>query len=197
MIKVVGGIAGGRILKVPRGKEVRPTSNRVREALFNILEEKTVKAEVLDLYCGSGALGIEALSRGAADCVFVDKNRGCILTVRQNIKKLRLPGKVKFFNLEVTAAIRLLDKEKKRFNLIFLDPPYYRNLGTKTLRSLSHRDILKPIGLVVVEHYQKDLLPPVINSLILFRRVQYGETVLSFFKKDRKNEKESGLSGQF
>ena len=196
MLKIVGGIARGRILKIPKGRDIRPTSNRVREALFDVLGKKAVEAEVLDLFCGSGALGIEALSRGAGSCVFVDRSRRCITAVRENLTAVKLPAKTEILHLEVTAAIGLLARKKRKFDLILLDPPYHRNLGTKTLRSLSLYDILKRTGMVVVEHYQKDRIFPAGRSLVLRRRLAYGETVLSFFQKGEKGEKKGRLSGQ-
>ncbi len=183
MIRIIGGTNKGRLLRVPRGGEVRPTTDRAREALFNVLGAKTGGAEVLDLFCGSGAVGLEALSRGATACVFVDRSRQCIRIAAGNAEDLGVSGQARFLSRDAAAAVAFLAKAKEKFDLIFLDPPYYRDLAIKILHELSVRDILKRKGLVVVEHHQKDGMPNAAGSLVLWRQLRYGDTVLSFFAR--------------
>ena len=131
-MNIIGGMYKGRIIYMPKGAGIRPTSNKVREALFNILGDKVPGAAVLDLFAGSGSLGLEALSRGAAKAVFIDNNTRCISTIKRNLEKLRAPSGVKITQLNVLQGIKKMS-DREKFDLIFLDPPYFKDWVKKNL----------------------------------------------------------------
>jgi len=188
---------------MPKG--IRPTQDKVRKALFDILGD-IAGLSFLELFAGSGAIGFEALSRGASEVTLVEYNRTCLLAMEKNIAALKLENCV-LYPQEAERAIRRLHKECKKFDIIFLDPPYpkslvprpYDKLNTrgsgstgnlqeqplskKTLQTLSAYDILAPNGFVVAQHFRKDGLPAENGELILIKEARYGDTLLSFYKK--------------
>ncbi len=177
-MRIISGKHKGRIIKFP--KEIRPTQGKVRKALFDILGDME-GVTFLELFAGSGAVGLEALSQGAKEAVFVEKDRGCIEEIKQNLSGIRLLG-YQVIRLDVFRAIAQLSKAAKKFDIIFLDPPYYQGLAKKTLQTLSGYDILAPNGLVIVQHFKKDNLPETQGDLSLFRQAKYGDTILSFYR---------------
>ncbi len=183
MLRVIGGEAGGRRLAIMRGRATRPTADRVRESLFNILGEKVIGAEVLDLFAGVGSLGIEALSRGARKAVFVDKKSGCARTIRRNLENLGFSERVEVYKKEANKAIKFLAKRGRKFGLIFLDPPYGSDLAEATLQELTRSNIIDDEAVVVIEHYRKKVIPQQVGNLKLIREYEYGDTKLSFYRR--------------
>jgi len=174
MTRVIAGAWGGRRLAVPKGSETRPTSDRVREALFSSLESELGGFDalhVLDLYAGSGALGLEALSRGAARADFVEADRKAAAVIKRNVAGLDLPAARA--RVHVSPVDRFLSHTSDRFDLIFIDPPY--KLPTDELTAVV--DALPPGGLVVVERSSRDpFVWPATRSAL--RERKYGETTL-------------------
>jgi 16S rRNA (guanine(966)-N(2))-methyltransferase RsmD len=164
---------------MPKG--IRPTEDKVRKALFDILGD-IEGLSFLELFAGSGAVGLEALSRGVRDLTFVETNPDCLRAIRKNIASFR-PQACRLYPQEAQSAIKTLFKAGKKFEIIFLDPPYYRGLAKKILQTLILYDILAPQGFIVVQHFKKDDLPESLGVLILFKRKRYGDTVLSFYNK--------------
>lgn len=179
MIRIIAGSAKGRRLKIPKGQVVRPTSDKVRGAIFNILAERIIGADVLDLYSGSGALGVEALSRGAGNAVFVDSN------TRYVTENLRICGfSARVITGDVRRVIKKLDKNF--FDIIFADPPYGRDLARNLLSQLDNCSILKNFSLAVVEHSKRDA----IDEPLPWKKVRekrYGDTVVSMYEKHNRN----------
>jgi len=182
-MNIIGGVYRGRKIAMPRGVKIRPTSNKVREALFNILGNKVVDSVCLDLFAGSGSLGLEALSRGAAKCVFVDNNAKCVNTIRENLKKLGISDKAKIMQLIVAQAVTKLSG-KEKFDLIFIDPPYLKDWVKKVLINIGGYDILKYSCIIVYEHHKKEFPPEILGGLVRFKQSKYGDTVLSFYRKE-------------
>jgi 16S rRNA (guanine(966)-N(2))-methyltransferase RsmD len=178
-MRIISGRYKGRLIKWPKG--IRPTQDKVRKALFDILGDISGKS-FLDLFAGCGAVGIEATSRGAEEVVFVENNRGCLKYLEVNLKLIGLLG-YGVIGLDVFQAIEELSRKAKKFDFIFLDPPYYGEAAKKTLQCLSAYDIVAPTGLAVGQHFKKDALPEAAGDLILFRQSRYGDTVLSFYRK--------------
>jgi len=178
-LKVIGGERRGFPLASPRSAVLRPTSNKVREALFDILGPEIVGARVLDLFAGTGAVGIEALSRGAAECLFIESNPAIAALVRTNLQTCRLQerGKVRVGSLP--DALDLLDRPD--FDLVFLDPPYEAELGAEVLERLGSREILASSGKVVFEHRKSRARRGPFKRLEHRRTVRYGDSELSFF----------------
>ena len=179
-MRIITGQHKGRAIKIPKG--IRPTQNKVRKAVFDILGDVN-GLSFLELFAGTGAVGFEAISRGAAEIELVELDRGCQSTIEENIRALKLES-CHLRMQETEEAIRDLFSRGKKFDVIFLDPPYYRGLSKKTLQTLSDYDILSGNGLLVVQHFKKDELPDTLGVLSLFKRSRYGDTILSFYKKE-------------
>lgn len=186
-MRIIGGEFKGRKLRALKGRRVRPTSEKVREALFDILGESVRESLVLDLFAGTGALGLEALSRGAAGAVFVESYRPAAGAVRANIEALALRERAEVMVLTYLAALARLNGEGRKFDIIVADPPYRFPEGRKSrniLSAVGKFDTLLPQGIFVLEHSTN--LEPVIPSSG-WRQVQhkrYGQTCLSFFVRE-------------
>lgn len=176
-LRVVSGALGGRGLKSPPGA-TRPTQDRVRAALFDILGPWVTGARVLDLYAGSGALGIEALSRGAASAVFVERGRAALAVLEENVHALGLEGRSRLLRLPVARALALLAREGARFDLVLADPPYALAPGPWRRAAGA---LVAAGGLLVVEAAARR--PPEADAdLKLVRRAVYGDTALEFWR---------------
>ena len=149
-MRIIAGIAGSRPILAPKGRETRPTLDRVRENLFNILRDRTENARILDLFAGSGALSLEALSRGAAFAVLVDKDREAHLTEKKNGDNLGFMDRMCLMHTDWRKAVSTLRDQGKRFNLIFLDPPYKMTDLTEVTEALV--PLSTPDTLVILEH---------------------------------------------
>jgi 16S rRNA (guanine(966)-N(2))-methyltransferase RsmD len=183
-MKIIGGEFKGRRLKTSKGAKMRPTPMKVKEALFSILGGRVTGSSFLDLYAGSGQMGIEALSRGAREVVFMDNHPTALRLIHSNLGFLE-PGKnLKIPRNNVLKAIAHLSKEKKKFDIIFLDPPYESKLVENTLQVVAKSDILKTITLVIAEHPKSLALDEKIGCLDRIRQEKYGDTVLSFYTKE-------------
>ncbi|MBW8057885.1 MAG: 16S rRNA (guanine(966)-N(2))-methyltransferase RsmD [candidate division NC10 bacterium] len=179
-MRVIAGKAKGRRLKVPKRKGVRPTSDYLREALFDILGSSVCGVRFLDLYAGSGAVGIEALSRGGAEVVFLEQDPDCLRVLRENVemagfKQRRVVGG------DVLRVLPRLARQGEGFDIIFLDPPYGTGLARRTLDVVASGDLLRPRGVVIIEHFTKEVLPQGIGSLWRTREKTHGQTMLSFY----------------
>ncbi|MFX4261699.1 16S rRNA (guanine(966)-N(2))-methyltransferase RsmD [Pelotomaculum propionicicum] len=182
MLRVISGSAKKRKLKTPPGMGVRPTSDRVKEALFNILGNSVPDCSFLDLFAGSGNIGIEALSRGAASAVFVENNYKNLLVIKENLHLTGLEDKARLIRGEVAAVLSGLGLENQAFDIIFLDPPYLKDYEIKTLAAIARHRLLKPDGRVIVESSKNQHLPPDAGGLEIIRQEKYGDTVLSFYR---------------
>lgn len=182
-MRVVGGSFRGRPLQAPRSAAIRPTTDRTREAVFNVLAHRFVDrlegARVLDLFSGTGALGIEALSRGASFCLFIEESVEGRGLVRANVEALGLQGKTKLFRRD---ASRLGEVGTMApFDLVFADPPYGKGLGDAALRSASSGGWLVPGALCVVEEAADAAFDPGSQFAVLDER-PYGDTVIRFLE---------------
>jgi len=179
-MKILTGNLKGLILKSPKGK-LRSTQDKVRKAIFDVLRNVISGANFLELFAGSGSVGIEALSCGAGFVCFVENDGEACGLLRDNLAKARLTNYA-IKPIDAFAALEQFSKEKKSFDIIFLDPPYYQELAKKILLSLSAYDILKPSGLVIIQHFKKDVIPEITGSLKIFKQKIYGDTVVSFYQ---------------
>lgn len=182
-MRIIGGAARGRRLKVPKGQAVRPTAARVKESLFNILPHDFSGLRVLDLFAGSGNVSIEALSRGAANAVLIDESARSAAVIRDNLSRLGLSERAQVWTAPVFRSLRKLAKSGESFDFIFLDPPYDRELVGATLKTIAQCDLLSATGRVVVEHSAREAVRSHYGDLVLNDQRRYGDTQLSFFKK--------------
>jgi 16S rRNA (guanine966-N2)-methyltransferase len=181
-VRVIGGECKGRKLSVTRGRLIRPTSDRVREAIFDILGPVWIFRRVLDLFAGTGSLGIEALSRGAEEAVFVEQGKGALTVLKGNLEALGLQARAWVLPLPAKKGIAVLGERGGVFDLIFMDPPYGKDVVGKTIEEIVRRGILAAAGVIVAEHASRDrILPPV--DLTLSQQRRYGDTTVSFFHK--------------
>jgi 16S rRNA (guanine966-N2)-methyltransferase len=181
-MRIVAGEYKGRVIDMPEG--IRPTSDKVREALFEILKSRMKGVRFLDLYCGSGAMGIEALSRGAEKAAFIDNNHNCISILKKNLAKLGMPQDLyDIYSKDCINGMEILQRSGRLFDVVFLDPPYYMGLAKNTLIGLSGCDILTPNALVVAEVFKKECLPEELGAFKKIRSYKYGDTLLEFFKR--------------
>jgi 16S rRNA (guanine966-N2)-methyltransferase len=177
-MRIVGGSLGGRVLRAPHGAATRPTSEKVREAIFNILGP-VEGVHVLDLFAGSGALGIEALSRGAAHATFVDAGKPALAAVRGNLRELGLADRATVLAMDAVAAA--LRPPPAPWGVVFVDPPYASDLARRAVLALPAAS-LAPGARVVIEHDRRGTPPEQLGSLIRTDQRRYGDTMVSFFE---------------
>lgn len=182
-MRIIAGSAKGHRLKSLEGMDTRPTQDRVKESVFNIIMNYISDCKVLDLFSGTGNLGIEALSRGARYAVLVDKNPACAKIIKDNLIHTKLEDKAKMVCEDVSSALRRL--KGQQFNLIFMDPPYSKGHIQPTLDVIFENNILASEGLVVVERSKKDEIPQS-QSYQVVREQTYGDTAVSFIKGSEK-----------
>ena len=176
-MRVISGTAGGRQLKSPSGDAVRPTADHVKEALFNMLQFDLEGRRVLDLFGGSGQLGIEALSRGAREAVFIDQNKNSVALIRENLKRCGMNAQV----LQ-TDALSYLSRGEK-FDIIFVDPPYDEGLYEPVLSRINAVDNLNEGGIIICESRADAVLPDMLSPYRLLRRRRYGSMALTLFTR--------------
>lgn len=180
-MRIIAGSARGRTLLAPKGMDTRPTLDRVRESLFSILQPRLPEAVVLDLFAGSGALGLEALSRGAKQAVFVDRARAAQEAISRNIHAAGMEEKAELLCCDWRMAITRLKNEALQFTLLFIDPPYRMPHAEDMLRTLRDSGLLAEDALTVYEHAQQ--APPTMEGWTLRDQRRYGDTVISFLSR--------------
>lgn len=177
-MRVITGSARGTNLKAPHGLATRPTADKVKQALFNIIQYD-ICGDVLDLFAGSGQLGIEALSRGAGHAVFVDQSAQSVCVIRENLAKTHLSDRAEVLRCD---AMTYLSRCKKRFHLIFLDPPYAEKSLENAIKRISEIDILGESGIIVTERPLGKELQGDFGDLVASKDYQYGNTVITLFR---------------
>jgi 16S rRNA (guanine966-N2)-methyltransferase len=192
-MRIIAGEFKGRRLAAVKGR-IRPTSDKVREAIFSILGPAVVEARVLDLFAGTGALSLEALSRGAKDAVMVEEDGAALSVLRQNLEALGFQERVQVMAVPVSAALRKLAARETQFSLIFLDPPYRRGLALNTLDTLQDTGLLQPEARIVAEHSHREILPEQVGRLVLKQCRRYGDTQVAFYRVGE-NSQEQELNG--
>jgi len=170
----------GKRLSTPRGQSLRPTSDRVKESTFNILGAMVEGKDVLDLYAGTGNLGMEALSRGAKRAVFVERGRETTWLIRSNLAKCGMTTVSEIIQKDVIRAIGILHQRGEAFDLILMDPPYEQGLIEKTLWKLRSHRIYHNDSILVIEHDRRETLPENLKGWELIRQRRIGDTLVSF-----------------
>jgi 16S rRNA (guanine(966)-N(2))-methyltransferase RsmD len=182
-MRVISGKSKGRRLIAPKGRAVRPTADRIKESLFNILSRDFTGMRVLELFAGTGSVSIEALSRGAASALLVDASERSGRIIRENLRRLDLSDRAQLWVMPVDRALRSLAKQGQTFDLVFLDPPYDQNLVGRSLETLASLNRLSPGAVVVAEHSIREPVKSNYASLSLNDQRRYGDTLLSFFRR--------------
>ncbi len=181
-MRVITGKARGVSLKTPEGLTTRPTTDRVKEALFSIIQFEISGAAVLDLFGGTGQLGIEALSRGAKSAVFVDAGETACRLIRENLKRTRLEGEAKVVRSDYLSYLK---RCREKFNIIFLDPPYAEVFLENALKCITEIDILQTGGIIVAERPLGKELPWEFEGYVRSRDYKYGNTLLTLYRKEQ------------
>ena len=179
-IRIIGGELKGRKLVTVPGMKTRPTADRVRESIFNILGERVQGASVLDLFAGTGAMGIEALSRGAESALFIDDNPAALSALTKNIKNCSLENRTRAIKWNILKNLNILRAAQPACNLVFIDSPYNQKMVQPTLSNLGLSRCLKNGAMVVIEHSTGEPIaenPPGFN---IFDQRRYGKTLVSF-----------------
>ncbi len=184
-MRVIAGEFRGRKLDSFEGMDIRPTSDRVKESLFNILSEKVINCSFLDLFGGTGNVGIEALSRGAKQVVFVDSSLKSIKILKSNLDKISKSDSAEVYNTDYDNAIKRLGQDNRKFDIIFIDPPYNKDMAQNALVHIDRSGILEDDGVIIVEHDSKDIMPEQSGGLLKFREKLYGSTKLTFYSLHR------------
>ena len=177
-MRVISGKARGISLKTPDGMQTRPTADRVKEAMFSIIQFDLPQARVLDLFGGTGQLGIEALSRGAASAVFVDESEKACALIRENLKRTKLPGQV-----IRSDYMNFLKNSRDKFDIILLDPPYAEEFLENSLKMITEIDILQSSGIIVTERPLEKALLLEFPGFSRSRDYKYGNTLLTLYRK--------------
>ncbi|MBO6814247.1 MAG: 16S rRNA (guanine(966)-N(2))-methyltransferase RsmD [Rhizobiaceae bacterium] len=180
-MRIVAGKYRGARIAAPKGMATRPTTDRTRESLFNILQNRMAfdGIRVLDLFAGSGALGLEAMSRGASSCLFVDDSHAARAAIRQNVETLGLAGQTGLFRRDATRLGSV--GTRKPYDLVFADPPYGKGLGERAASSLVEGGWMNPEAVFVLEE-RNSAFPPLLHGFVLTDRRDYGETTIGLFE---------------
>ena len=179
-MRIISGTSKGRKLVTPRSQSLRPTSDRVKESIFNILQDEIEGKVVLDLFAGTGNLGIEALSRGAKKTIFVEKGRQALRLIQRNLTQFGLEERSEILPKDVNRAIGILKQRGESFDLILMDPPYEKGLIQKTLMKLNSHQIYHKDSILVIEHNRREPLSTVMEGWNLIRQRRIGDTLISF-----------------
>ncbi len=180
-MRIISGKARGIKLDSPNGLNTRPTTDRVKENIFNIIQFEVVDADVLDLFAGTGALGIEALSRGAKSLVSVDSNSECGHIIKANLKRAKLDVHAIVLNKNVESFFSL--SKDKKFDIVFADPPYGKGLCDYVLSALIEGNHLSENAVIVLEHSKDDILSIKSDKLCLSRQKTYGNIAISIYRR--------------
>lgn len=183
ILRVISGSVKGLKLFTLEGMNTRPTTDRVKENLFNIIAPYIPGSNVLDLFAGTGSLGIEALSRGANSAVFCDQNKQSIDIIKKNLQHTKLTEKSEVFLGEAQLMLKKLSQLSKKFDIIFLDPPYLKKIVPSILQNLEHYGVLDEKFIISVETDIEDQLPQETETLCVSRQLIYGKTKLTFYKR--------------
>jgi 16S rRNA (guanine(966)-N(2))-methyltransferase RsmD len=177
-MRVITGSAKGRKIIAPPGLSTRPTTDWIKESVFNIIQFDIEGRRVLDIFAGSGQMGIEALSRGAHECVFVENDRTAVKVISENLKALEFTEVSTVYERDYKAFLK---SEKGKFDLVFLDPPYGDGHIVKTLELFSQFDILSDGGIIICEGTKEEKLPPAVGNLKVSNEYLYGRTKITLY----------------
>jgi len=182
-MRIITGSAKGLQLKAPRGLNTRPTADKIKGAIFNILGTLVVDAVVLDLFAGTGNLGLEALSRGADKAIFVDHTSTSTSIIKENAIHTKLFARCEIYRADAARSLDKLILQGQRFDLIFCDPPYNQGYVGQVLSRIDGSDILNDEGVVILEHSRHELIDCQWKNINIMRSERYGETMVSFLSQ--------------
>lgn len=183
-MRIITGSAKGRVILAPEGLDTRPTSDRVKEALFNIISKKIHASNVLDLFAGTGNLGLEAISRGAKRCTFTEKNNNTYRILEKNVSNLGFAGSCELYKMDAIELLTNLGKQNKKYDIIFLDPPYSMGLVEKSIELINKHMLLAEKGIIISEHDETERVQEKVEALVNYRTERYGRTKIYFWHRE-------------
>lgn len=183
-MRVIAGQAKGRFLKPVPGTHTRPTTDKVKESIFNMIYPYINGGDVLDLFAGTGGLGIEALSRGMEHAIFIDRNRKSIEVIKQNLETTGFSSQAEVYLNEAERALKVLYKREVHFDMVFLDPPYKLNMIEKLLHTFYEYTLINSNGIIVTEHDSKVELAERIDHFRVIKKAIYGNTGITIFQNE-------------
>lgn len=181
-MRIISGAAKGRKLLSPEGMDTRPTLDRIKESIFNIIQNKIVGSTVLDVFAGTGSLGLEAVSRGAKECYLVDKGQTTFKYLKQNVDNFNFTDRCKCFNVDSYSALEEFCNKNISFDLIFIDPPYLKDMIPPAVDIITKGNILKKHGLIVCKIDTKEEIYEGNQEIVLIDHRKYGNTTVCFYK---------------
>jgi len=181
IMRIIAGRAKGKRLRSPKGQSIRPTADRVKESVFNMLTQPWENKKVLDLFSGTGNLGLEAASRGAREIVFVENARSALNILEKNILLCGFGASVRVLAMPVSRGLARLEQQGESFHTIFADPPYGKGWTVRIIRAILAHRLLSVDGVLVVEHASYEPAPEAVGDFFRFDQRTYGDTVISFF----------------
>ena len=187
-MRIISGTAKGRRLKTLKGLDRRPTTDKVKESIFSVLGEKIVGADALDLFAGTGNLGIEALSRGARTVLFVDNDIESTQIIEENLELMHLTDKAEVWRSNVFDAFQPFEISGRVFDIIFADPPYGKGYGAQTLLALERSGILGNDGIFILEHHVSEKVGHFYHHLEMVSEKRFGQTAIHFFRQKATKE---------
>ncbi len=180
-MRVIAGSARGIPLITRKSRGTRPTLDRIKENLFNILNFKIPETVVADFFSGSGSLCIECLSRGSSKAYFIEKNREAYKCIISNLEKTRLQDNAVTLNMDFNSGAEVIKESGDKLDIIFLDPPHKKGLVPKAMNIIKYLQLLKKDGIIIVEHHTQEFMPDFIEGFVLDDRRVYSNTTLSFY----------------
>jgi 16S rRNA (guanine966-N2)-methyltransferase len=183
-MRIITGIAKGRKILAPEGIDTRPTSDRVKESVFNRISKKIYGARVLDMFSGTGNLGLESLSRGAQTCTFIEKNKNTHRILVENITSLGSKENSEVYNNDAFDILEKIGRNAAKYDIIFLDPPYSKGLVEKAILKINEIDLLDDGGIIMSEYDENDVIPESLNNIKIYRTEKYGRTKISFWNRE-------------
>ncbi len=186
---IIAGLFKNRKIAVPKGYNTRPTSNKLREAVFNILRDSVIEADFLDLFAGSGAMGMEAISRGAKSSTFIDNSKECIKCIKSSLASMNLSGITKVNQGDFLTVIKKMTKQERKFDIIYADPPYSKEISNQVLEMIDKSDLLKDDGYLFIEERSGvSIKEDNLKALELNKKRQFGDTMLLIYQRIKSNE---------
>lgn len=182
-MRIIAGKARGHKLITPKDFNIRPTTDRVKESVFNIIQDYIYDSIVVDLFAGTGNLGIEALSRGAQKVYFIDRCKESIKIIKENLTKTKFTMKAEVLLEDTITGLNKLCHKDVQADVIFMDPPYNKGLPAVILEKIDEKGLLHSSGIIVVEHSKEEKLPEEFNNIICIRKKDYGRISVSFYKE--------------
>jgi len=189
-MRVISGTKKGLPLKAVPGTHTRPTTDKVKESIFNMIGPYFDGGLSVDLFAGSGGLGIESLSRGIDVCIFIEKDAKAIATINENLKKCRLEQQSEIYRIDATRAVKAFEKRGLKIDLLFVDPPYQKVSYYDLVSTIVEKGCMNKTGIIMCEHEKGVELPDAYGSFKLVRREVYGGTIISIYRSPSEEENE-------